>query len=114
VWTELSRERIGFAPDPTDEINSHTPLAELLLIASTAYVTDDPTSDILLTLAAELELLALCFASGVSETQTQRPEVDAFRSLARRARVAAALHVRVGEALGAEIDDLRARATSRG
>lgn len=100
MWTDRSREAIGFASSDADTGRlADLPLSDLLLAGLTEAVTDDPVADVLRSLADELELFAWGFRRTHEEEAPQAPIVCALRALAQRVRVASALHARVAEAL---------------
>ncbi len=105
LWSDVSRRRLGLkAIYPMLPRDLYTaPLLDLLLYGCAGQTSDDPVLDIIKSVADEIELLALQFRG--RRRRPHAPEPPAYRALhalARRARVAAMLHVRVAEVLWRE------------
>jgi hypothetical protein len=105
LWSDVSRRRLGLkAIYPMRPRDLYTvPLADLLLYGCAGQTSDAPVLDIIKSVADEIELLALHFRG--RRRRPHAPEPPAYRALhalARRARVAAMLHVRVAEVLWSE------------
>jgi hypothetical protein len=105
LWTDLSRRAMGFADEyPAEEGHlSGLALADLLLYGSASCMSDDPASDVMHGVADQIELLASYLRERTGEEWSQPAPCQALQTLARRARVAAALHVRASEALYREL-----------
>ncbi len=104
LWSDVSRRRLGLkAIYPMRPRDLYTvPLADLLLYGCAGQTSDDPVLDIIKSVADEIELLALHFRGRRRPHAPEPPAYRALHALARRARVAAMLHVRVAEVLWSE------------
>jgi len=102
LWSDVSRRELGLkAIYPMLPRDLYTvPLADLLLYGCAGQATDDPVLDVMKGVADEIELLALHFRRRRRTRHAPEPPTyRALHALARRARVAAMLHVRVAEIL---------------
>ena len=112
MWTDFTREKLGFSNDfPSGETLSNARINDLLLFAASDRGTDDPVSDLLIAVAEELESLVWFIkreSDAEEENADSRPRPEMLEAIARKARVAKTLHVRVGEILHQEIRRLGA------